>query len=350
MNLNNIFKKVTGVALAATLSFGAFAGNAFAAQTGPINTEGSSNALTEAPSIEKEVTGGYFGGGTFEYEIKAADAPAYSGYQSRTSADPLIGIGDGNIELKAGETTGSEQLTVNQEAVDKAQPGVYRYQVSEKASGISGMKDDDKVYDVDVFVTSDNGTGRKIAYYIVSLKGEKAPLKFTNELSQKALKVTKKIDGNQADLSDTFEFTIALAQAEGKKNTSVRLNGNTPIKSGENAVSAGQIGNDGSFEITGLASGDKITITEKDTQDKQGYKANVTYNDGKLENADVTKEGTSVTFTVADNGEITWTNTRKGDIPTGLIENVAPFVLAIAAAGVIFFIYFKNNKKEEELA
>ena len=350
MNLNNIFKKVTGIALAATLTLGGFVGNAFAAQTGPINTEGSSNALTEAPSIEKEVKGDYFGGGTFKYEIKAADAPAYSGYQSRTSADPLIGIGDGNIELKAGETTGSEQLTVNQAAVDKAQPGVYRYKVSEKASGISGMKDDDKVYDVDVFVTSDNGTGRKIAYYIVSLKGEKAPLKFTNELSQKALKVTKKIDGNQADLSDTFEFTIALAQAEGKENTSVRLNGNTPIKSGENAVSAGQIGNDGSFEITGLASGDKITITEKDTQDKQGYKAKVSYNDGKLENADVKKEGTSVTFTVADNGEITWTNTRNGDIPTGLIENVAPFVLAIAAAGVIFFIYFKNNKKEEELA
>lgn len=190
MNLNNIFKKVTGIALAATLTLGGFVGNAFAAQTGPINTGGSSNALTEAPSIEKEVTGGYFGGGTFEYAINPGTAPAYAGYQSRTSTDPLIGIGDGNIELKAGETTGSEQLTVNQAAVDKAQPGVYRYQVSEKASGISGMKDDDKLYDVDVFVTSDNGTGRKIAYY--SLNGEKAPLKFTNELSQKSLKVTKK--------------------------------------------------------------------------------------------------------------------------------------------------------------
>ena len=349
MNLNNIFKKVTGVALAATLTLGGFVGNAFAVQSGTINKEGSSNALTEAPSIEKEVTGGYFGGGTFEYEIKAVDAPAYSGYQSRTSANPLIGIGDGNIELKAGETTGSEQLTVNQAAVDKAQPGVYRYKVSEKASGISGMKDDDKEYDVDVFVTSDNGTGRKIAYYIVSLNGEKAPLKFTNELSQKALKVTKKIDGNQADLSDTFEFTIALAQAEGKKNTSVRLNGENPIKAGE-TVSAGQIGNDGKFEITGLASGDKITITEKDTQNKQGYKASVSYNDGKLENSDVTQKGTSVTFTVDDNGDITWTNTRSADIPTGLIENIAPFVIAIAAAGFILFIYFKNNKKEEELA
>ncbi|WP_297281832.1 Spy0128 family protein [uncultured Anaerococcus sp.] len=350
MNLNNIFKKVTGVALAATLSFGAFSGNAFAAATGPINTQGSTEALTEAPSIEKEVTGGYFGGGTFEYEIKADTAPAYTGYQSRTSEQALIGIGDGNIEISEGQTTGSEKITVNQGAVDNALPGVYRYKISEKASGISGMKDDDKVYDVDVFVTSENGTGRKIAYYIVSLNGQKSPLKFTNELSQKTLKITKKIDGNQADLSDTFEFTIALEQADGKKNTSVRLNGNTAIKSGETAVSAGQIGNNGTFEITGLASGDKLTITEKDTANKQGYKANVAYNDGKLENADVTQDGTSVTFTVADNGDITWTNTRTATIPTGLIENIAPFVLAIVAAGVIFLIYFKRDKEEEQYA
>lgn len=348
MNLNNIFKKVTGIALAGALSFGAFAGNALAAaQSGPINTKGSSDALTEAPAIEKEVTGGYFGGGTFEYEIKPATAPAYAGYQSRISADALIGIGDGNIAIEEGGKTGSEKLTVNQAAVDKAQPGVYRYQVSEKASGISGMKDDEKVYDVDVFVTSDNGTGRKIAYYIVSLNGEKSPLKFTNELSQKSLKITKKIDGNQADLSDTFEFTIALEQAEGKTNTSVRLNNATSIKSGENAVSAGQIGNGESFEITGLASGDKVTITEKDTANKQGYKASVDYNDGKLDSADVTQTGTSVTFTVADNGEITWTNTRTAEIPTGLIENIAPFILAIAAAGIVFFVYFKRDKEEE---
>lgn len=349
MNLKNIIKKVTSFALVATLAYGSFVGNSLAAApTDPINTEGSSKALTEAPSIQKEVTGGYFGGGTFEYEIKKATAPAYTGYQPRESTDPLIGIGDGKIELEAGQTSGSEKLTINQNAVDKALPGVYRYQISEKASGISGMKDDKKVYDVDVFVTSENGSGRKIAYYIVSLKGQKSDLKFTNELAQKSLKVTKKIEGNQADLSDTFEFTIALTQAEGKTNTSVRLNGKDSIKAGE-TVSAGQIGNDGKFEITGLASGDKITITEKDTQNKQGYKASVSYNDGKLENSDVTKEGTSVTFTVDYNGDITWTNTRTADIPTGLIENIAPFVLAIAAAGVILFVYFKNNKKEEEL-
>lgn len=46
------------------------------------------------------------------------------GYQSRTSEQALIGIGDGNIEISEGQTTGSEKITVNQGAVDNALPGV----------------------------------------------------------------------------------------------------------------------------------------------------------------------------------------------------------------------------------
>ena len=350
MNLNNIFKKVSGIALAATLSFGAFAGNAFAAQSGEINKEGSSNALTEEPSIEKEVTGGYFGGGTFEYEINPGTAPAYAGYQSRTSTDPLIGIGDGNIELKAGETTGSEKLTVNQEAVDNAQPGVYRYQVSEKASGIAGMTDDTRTFDVDVFVTSDNGTGRKIAYYIVSVGGQKAELKFTNKLTQEDLKITKTITGNQANLSDTFKFTITV---NSKSNTSVRYTtANVSDPKTDQAVTTGSaftvdgVTNNSTITLTGLAADDKVTITESDAKDG-GYKANVS-GGLTLSGADVDKNEATGTATItAGIADIAWENSRTADIPTGLIENIAPFVLAIAAAGIVFFIYFKRDKDEE---
>ena len=338
MNLNNIFKKVSGVALAATLAFCGFSTVANAAAP-----TGTNEALTTAPKIQKEVTGGYFGGGEFKYTITSTTAPTYAGFTPRTSTNPLIGIGDATIDIAAGGTTGSEQIIVNQDAVDAAQPGVYRYQIKESPSGIAGMKDDDRTFDVDVFVTSDNGTGRKISYYIVSENGQKADLKFTNTLSLNDLTVSKVVTGNQADLADEFDFSFTVTPANGTKNTSIRYN-----YDGKNdqAVTAGQavnltgVGNGENFVITGLAEGDSVTITENDTQNR-GYKTTYKVDDGTAQN------GTSAKVTGA-NSKVEFTNTRTADTPTGLIENIAPFVLAIAAAGIVFFIYFKRNKDEEE--
>ena len=351
MNLNKIFKQVTGVALAATLFTGGIS-TAFAAAT-PIVPSGSDKALTAAPSITKEVSGGYFGGGTFKYTIESATAPAYTGYTPRTSDSPLISLTDSKIEIAAGETTGTEAITVNKAAVDQAKPGVYRYQIKEEASGIAGMTDDTRTFDVDVFVTSDNGTGRKIAYYIVSVDGQKAELKFTNKLTQEDLKITKTITGNQANLSDTFKFTI---EVNSKSNTSVRYTtANVSDPKTDQAVTTGSaftvdgVTNKSTITLTGLAADDKVTITESDAKDG-GYKANVS-GGLTLSGADVDKNEATGTATItAGIADIAWENSRTAEIPTGLIENIGPFVIAILAAGFILFIYFKNNKKEEELA
>ena len=109
-----------------------------------------------------------------------------------------------------------------------------------------------------------------------------------------------------------------------------------------------ELGNEGKITVQGLAVGDKIEVTENDDQ-KRGYTATV---DGGLrvtnENVD---EGVTVSSDVIKNiADVTWTNNRSANVPTGLIENIGPFVIAILAAGFILFIYFKNNKKEEELA
>lgn len=337
MNLNNIFKKVSGIALAATLVIG---GSSYAAAP-----TGTNQALTQAPAIQKEVTGGYFGGGEFKYTITSTTAPAYTGYIPRTSSTNLIEIGDATIDIAAGATTGSEQITVNQTAVDAAQPGVYRYQIKESPSGIAGMTDDSRTFDVDVFVTSDNGTGRKISYYIVSVDGQKADLKFTNTLSLNDLTVSKIVTGNQADLSDEFNFSFTVTPAAGTTNTSVRYNydgtNNQAVTTGQ-AVNLTGVGNSDQFVITGLAAGDQVSIVETDDQNR-GYTTTYTVDGGTAQN------GTTASVTGA-NKTVVFTNTRTAEIPTGLIENITPFLLAIAAAGIVFFIYFKRDKEEEQLA
>lgn len=48
-----------------------------------------------------------------------------------------------------------------------------------------------------------------------------------------------------------------------------------------------------------------------------------------------------------DNGKVTITNKMKPDIPlTGLLNNIAPFILVIGLAGVFAVIYFKKNQRE----
>ena len=351
MNLNNIFKKVSGVALAATLSFGAFAGNAFAAP------EGADKGTNEVPQLTKTVNvgeTGYFGGGTFNFTIKSVaiddtNGGSYTGYNNQkgellpTTAEITLGNGDttGTVDVAA---------TVN----DNTAVGVYRFEVTEDASKISGMTDSEATYYIDVFVerTNENNVeGRRVAYYIVHDGKNKVEPNFENTLAQEDLKITKTITGNQANLSDTFTFTINV---ESTGNSSVRYSTSGVTNNVENkAVTTGQditiagVTNNSTITLTGLTANDTVKITESDAKDG-GYKANVT-GGLTLNGADVDSGAATGKATVtADIDDIEWENSRTGNTPTGLIENIAPFVLAIAAAGIVFFIYFKRDKDEEE--
>lgn len=346
MNINNIMRKVSGVALAGAIAFAGFAGSANAA-SGAINTQGSTDALTTAPTIQKEVTGAeYFGGGTFTYTLSPGTAPAYTGFTPRTSQTPLIKLADGEIEIAEGQTTGTEAITVDQDAVNAAQTGVYRYTLVENASNIAGMTDDNRTFDIDVFVTSDNGTGRKISYYVVSVGGQKADLKFTNKLEQNSIELTKVLAGNQADLNDKFNFNIKVAPAANTTNTSVRVNGTAIGTNGSDV----ELGHNGKLTVSGLAAGDTLTITETDNANNttKNYEMTATAANENNDGVTFSVNGENKTITATGNaGNITVTNTSNANTPTGLIENIAPFVLAIAAAGIVFFIYFKRDKDEE---
>lgn len=348
MNLNNIFKKVSGIALAGAIAFAGFAGTAEAAPAGTTKGTNTVPQLTKTVNVGET---GYFGGGKFDFTITEvaitdANGGGYKGYNNQTGGN-LIG-NTASITLGANETTGNVEVTVNQPAA-KLPVGVYRYQVTEDASNISGMTDSEATYYIDVFVQRTKDNGREIAYYIVHDGTDKVEPNFENTLAQEDLKITKTITGNQANLSDTFTFTINVGSTS---NTSVRYSTtgvtnnveNRAVTTGENITIAG-VTNNSTITLTGLTANDTVTITESDPADK-GYVANVsggaTLNGGNVDEG--AKTETTVTAGIAD---IAWENSRTAEIPTGLIENIAPFILAIAAAGIVFFVYFKRDKEEE---
>ena len=60
------------------------------------------------------------------------------------------------------------------------------------------------------------------------------------------------------------------------------------------------------------------------------------------ENADRKVEGK----TIAENTTVTFTNTRNVDTPTGVILNIAPYILMVALAGVLAFFFLRKRHYE----
>lgn len=353
MNLNNIFKKVSGIALAGVITFAGFAGTAEAAPAG--TTEGTNKVpqLTKTVNVGKT---GYFGGGTFNFTINPvkitdANGGSYTGYNNQQGE--LLPT-TAEITLANGDTTGTVNIPATVDA--NTAVGVYRFEVKEEASGISGMTDSDSTYYIDVFVQRTESDGREVAYYIVHDGTNKVEPNFENTLAQEDLVITKAITGNQSNKSDTFTFEITVTPADGITNNSIgyyvgetsdsaKPTRVTPGKNGSTVITLTNNVTDGTIiNLTGLAAGDSVSIKETDPNNYGGYK--VTASNTNVSEADLGANG--VTATVNGNNEdITWTNSRTADIPTGLIENIAPFVIAIAAAGIVFFVYFKRDKEEE---
>ncbi|MBM0045636.1 Spy0128 family protein [Anaerococcus martiniensis] len=349
MNLNNIFKKVSGIALAGAIAFAGFAGSAKASSPTPNNGQGES---TDAPSITKTVDAGgkYFGGSDFKFNVaRTTVSDNEYGKWVKPTADPgIIEEGERTVRINAGTTT--EELTNSVDLgvkapADSVQPGVYRYVITEKNPNISGMEENEQSFNVDVFIQSTTDNKREIVKYIVSSNGTKSNLEFTNKITTNDIKVTKNITGNQADLSDRFNFTITFTTENNANNTSVRVNGEALPAGGKTF----ELGDDESLTITGLATSDQVKIVESELDANNVENYETTIEATNTQRATIDNANKTITA-YGDAGDITFTNDKNETIPTGLIENIAPFVLAIAAAGIVFFVYFKRNKEDEQYA
>ncbi len=340
MNLNNIFKKVSGVALAVTLSFSVFS-KAFAAEAQQTPFTSAPSAITKTLTVDDGV---YQPAEIFNFAIKGTtDGPQ----KANITAAP-----DGFVTLNANSVTfdgsakgtGSKTIGLSYNTDALSQPGIYRVAISESIPEETNRRDgltyDDAVRYMDLYVTRNSQTNTlEISNTVVyNEKGEKVPgtgqaagnqaINFNNEYNTVSLTVKKQVAGNMGDLDQAFDFTITIKGTENEKYTY----NDKEAKSGESFTVSLKHGQ--SVVINGLTAKDTITVDEDDKYADQGYTA-----EGEITAAE---EVGSV------NKEVEVTNTRDQITPTGLIENIAPFVLAIAAAGVIFFVYFKKDKNEEE--
>lgn len=246
--------------------------------------------------------------------------------------------------------TASGSLAVNASAFSS--PGIYHYVVSEANGGYEGISYDTAQYDVYLYVYNRSQSGTTNDLYVgnvVSVKGDqKADLAFTNDYgagkdndSTHDVKITKSITGNMADLTDDFHFDITINGAAGEYYKVVtNIDGTqttTQMVSGTPATFT--LGNGDSVQIYGLSEGDTYTVTEREAG-QNGYTTAISGSsttDNKTTSGTLDKDGTAITYT----------NSKSAGAATGIIMNIAPYIIlvAVAAAAAVLFLRRRNSRE-----
>lgn len=219
-------------------------------------------------------------------------------------------------------------------AYDK--PGVYHYVVSEDGGNYDGMSYSTEEYDVYVFVENDTN-GYKIANVLVYNKaGQKAEnVEFNNTYVTNNVSLKKVVTGNQADKSKKFEFTVTVNGQSDEKYTAILGSTTTVLETGVPAKFT--LGNDETVTIYGLSESDTYEFVETDCS-ADGYKTTIT-------GADTANGLTATGNTNGGNDAVVYTNEKNVQAPTGIMMNVAPYVLMVAVAAVLAVVFLrrKNN-------
>ncbi len=244
--------------------------------------------------------------------------------------------------------TAQGNLSIDTTKFEKA--GVYKYTVSEVQGTYDGMTYDNSTYDVYVYVYADE-TGTLSVKNVVSVKdGQKADLGFTNEYGtgedDKGLyniEIKKVITGNQADKTQTFDFTAQVAGSDAGEIYNVEVNGETVsaknLLRGDNQPKTYTITNNGTIKIYGLSSKDAYNVMEQ--ANDQGYVVSISSDDN-----DTQINGSTASGTLTKDTTVTFTNTKDATTPTGVIMNIAPYALMVALAGVLAFFFLRRRHSE----
>ncbi|MBP5655887.1 MAG: hypothetical protein J6X33_10305 [Clostridiales bacterium] len=341
---------------------------------------------------------------TFYYDIVPGTAVSssadkmevYAGVAGATVGNAVISNGDTTYDAKAAEdvsvTLASGQkyakttVTIDFSGCDFKEPGVFRYNLTERNDPNGIFSCDTTTKYVDVYVT-DNGQGVLAVSGYTIHSTEEAPATgatagtegtdladkidgIQNEYETTDLYVGKVVTGNQASRDKYFKFTVKISDLVGQTKLNVGI-ANADATSGDNlatssanknqpnptelTVSGGEatgtfyLQNNQYVIIYGLMNGAKYEITE-DAEDYNSIaSSNTAFTIGSANFDDAVKNDSGID--VADGPFYAgFTNQRQGVIPTGIIMKVAPVAIigVVALAGIIVLVTLNVKRKAED--
>lgn len=383
MKLKKIARRLAGALMAGTLMVSMLGMTAFAEETTTTKTHGSVAGATTGEgdilTFSKYLImdqNAYVPNVTFEYDIVAGSAveatestPAVkAGIGTPSVVDTVFTASDTTSTDVAGKSFTLEEkkkyaekaVKVDLSGVTFTEPGIYRYVITEKTdilpSGISNV--DNTVY-LDVYVVNDvNTNALSIEGYIFHKSTEVAgnngnfassDEKITgivNNYTTTDLSLKKEVTGNQGNRDEYFSFTITIGNAVPGTKFDVS-GGKAENPDTVEANEKGSIDIDVSLKhgdevlVKGLTDTTTFVITEN-IQAAEGYTTTNTINTAEGADGKTTGEPTAISATHA----VTFINNRAVTTPTGLILNIAPYILMVALAGILAFFFLRRRKSE----
>lgn len=301
-----------------------------------------------------------------------AQALVSTGIQIQNGANDPVTLEDGEKYAKSNVAVDFSGVTFNE-------PGIYRYIITESASGDSAITDDDDASrTMDVYVIDDSGSLAVEGYVLhnneavvsrdgESLTADEKAYGYTNTYDTADLTITQNVAGNQASRDEYFKHTVTIANAGAGNvfdvdlshaDATTKTNGiNTEAHTNEASITTDDSGaatyevwlqNGQSIVIQGLGKGATYQISQDMTaMQNEGYSAEITNSDDEatVDSAGFTTSGTIGT----DDGTVEFTNSRSGVLPTGIAVTAGSGIaLLMAAAAVITFFAIKRKKASKE--
>lgn len=255
---------------------------------------------------------------------------------------PAITVGTVEFAKGAATAAGAEgTVTINLPVYHAV--GIYTYTFNEKNNSTAGVEY--HAGDITLVVTVIEGTDGKLRVAAVHTENpvsssndenSKKTDEFTNTYSAGSLTVTKKVEGNMGDKKKEFQFTVTFTAPPEKTWVN-----EIALSEGNGAASMDQKGNVYTFT---LADTDSITF--------ENVPVGVTYT---VDEADYSGDGYKTTGEVTeavamtkDAATVTVTNTKTGDIDTGITLDSMPYmmILAVVALSTVLFITKKRYTVE----
>ena len=279
-----------------------------------------------------------------------------------------------------------DNVFIDLSGINFTEAGVYRYVVTEENGNLPGVKYDEattRYLDVFVFpqdTDNDPTTADELAVTTYSLTNTTSNFEkyfdeteqiwkyryveegnrtktsgYRNELETVDLAFSKKIEGNQADMTKRFEYTLTLSNVNpGTYNleiSSADVIGNDSNVTANNGAYTITVGSNGTY--TGkfyLTNADYVKVLDLN----KGYNYEVAEvaedytstdgvdNDGTDNDYLDATSGSNVTADLTKTG---YTNSRTGIIPTGVILTVAPFMIGLLLFGAIMMFMISRRRR-----
>lgn len=233
---------------------------------------------------------------------------------------------------------GSKGSTWTVKEGDSSTASYFTFIITEKTGTTAGVAYDSKSVTMKVTAVDNNGT-IEIAAVSFTKAGKKLAnneAAFNNTYTANKLSISKTVAGNLGDKSKYFDFTVTLTGKEGEEYSLPATITGGSDKSGkkENVAISGTT----TFK---LKHGDTITI--------ENLPAGVSYKVEEATPSDYTMNATGQEGTMdAEAKTAAFTNTKTGDIDTGVYLDNLPYILVFAGVLAIAAVFIVRRRRFED--